>query len=180
MDWSDIKYFTREEFRPEGHDGDFDMGIGFILKLDNFRSQIDSPMVVHKNGGFAVSGHSENSLHYLGLAADLHIRERGSDRPRDVLEQALLAYKWSFLSIGIYPFWNRPGLHLDDRAAIGLPKKVWFQDRAGKYRYYPYEDFHRCVRDLIVYRERMEKAPEGGTAMTQKRSPKCESPLAPL
>lgn len=164
MDWSDIKYFTEEEFRPADYDGDFNMGMGFLLKLDTLRSQIDSPVVIHKNGGFAVKGHSRNSLHYRGLAADLHIGAGNSTRPRDALQQAILAYKWSFLSIGIYPFWNSPGLHLDDRTAIGLPKTVWFQDRAGIYHYYPYDDFHRCLRDLVLYQEGENRASAGNAS----------------
>jgi hypothetical protein len=70
------------------------MSLGFVLKLDLFRSQMGLPIHVHNNGGYAVSGHSENSLHYYGLAADLHIAKPIG--PRNVIEQAQLAYKWTF------------------------------------------------------------------------------------
>ncbi|MFQ5674129.1 MAG: hypothetical protein ACE5G9_13680 [Nitrospinales bacterium] len=156
IDWNDFKYFSEDEFRPPGFDGALPMGAGFLLKLETLRQHVGSPVVIHANGGFAVRGHAENSLHYMGLAADLHIRQgenaAGNDpaSPRDIVEQALLAYKWTFLSIGIYPFWNRPGLHLDDRTAIGKAKAVWFRDRQGNYHFYPYDQFHRCIRELTL------------------------------
>lgn len=165
MNWKDFKYFTEDEFRPPGYDGEVSMSLGFMLKLEAMRSQLGSSFVIHKNGGFAVAGHANNSLHYAGLAADLHICRPAADgrsvanrppaafEPRAVVEQALLAWKWSFLSIGIYPFWKQPGLHLDDRTAVGLEKRVWFQDRDGKYRYYPYNQFHQCIGDLIRYQQ---------------------------
>lgn len=153
IDWNDIKYFREEEFRPPGFRGDLNMGIGFLLKLDNMRAQVRSPFVIHANGGYAVQGHSENSLHYMGQAADLHIAQAASAKPRDIIEQALLAYKWSFLSIGIYPNWNRPGLHLDDRTAVGRDKVTWFKDHENQYHFYPYDEFYRCIRDLARYLE---------------------------
>jgi len=151
LDWSEVKHFSEGEFRPKNYSGEVDMSLGFVLKLDLFRSQVGSPMVVHNNGGYAISGHSENSLHYEGLAVDIHIAEAVG--PRDVVEQALLAYKWTFLSIGIYPHWNRPGIHLDDRTVIGKEKVVWFRDHLGKYYYYSYNRFYQCLRDLIIYME---------------------------
>lgn len=156
INWDEFKYFSEEEFRPPGFERDVQMGLGFLIKLEAFRDLVGTPVVIHKNGGFAVSGHSKHSLHYMGLAADLHIGqgERGANgavRPRDVIEQALLAYKWTFLSIGIYPWWNKPGLHLDDRTAIGRDKTVWFRDRQGEYHFYPYNRFHVCIRDLILH-----------------------------
>ncbi len=155
FDWSEVKHFSESEFRPKNYSGEVDMSLGFVLKLDLFRSQVGSPMYIHNNGGYAISGHSENSLHYDGLAADLHIAEAVG--PRNVIEQALLAYKWTFLSIGIYPYWNRPGLHLDDRSAIGKQKVVWFRDDLGKYHYYSYNRFYQCLRDLILYMESYPK-----------------------
>lgn len=159
MDWTDIKYFSEDDFRPDGFEGGFNMGMGFLLKLDILGSQIGCPIAVHKNGGFAVSGHSKKSLHCMGLAADVNI-SNASGAPMDVVQQALLAYKWTFLSIGIYYCWDSPdepghlpGLHLDDRTAIGRSKKVWFQDPAGMKHAYPYEDFHRCIHDFILCRE---------------------------
>lgn len=166
MDWNDIKYFKEEEFRPPGHKGNFIVGMGFLYKLDLLRSQIGTPIRVHKNGGYALNGHSKNSLHYMGLAADVNILG-SSGAPMDVIQQALLVYKWTFLSIGIYCDWGQdsghvPGLHLDDRTAINLPKKVWFQDHAGIKHVYSYEDFHRCIEDLIVCREQWKRRMDQG------------------
>jgi hypothetical protein len=96
-------------------------------------------MFIHSNGGYAFTVHSENSLHYDGLSADFHIADAVG--PHQVIEQTLLAYKWTFLSIGIYPYWNRPGLHLDDRSVIGKEKIVWFRNKVGKYHYYSYNRF---------------------------------------
>lgn len=149
IDWSDFKYFSEKEFRPPGFEDEVPMGLGFLLKLETLRHQVGSPLIIHRNGGFAVAGHAENSLHYMGLAADLHIVGEGGGTVRHVLDQALLAHKWTFLSIGIYPFWKSPGLHLDDRSAIGKEKTVWFKDREGEYHFYAYGQFHNCIRDLL-------------------------------
>ncbi len=167
MDWDGIKYFKEEEFRPPGYKAGFTVGMGFLLKLDILRSQIGLPITVHKNGGFAVSGHSKNSLHYMGLAADVNISD-ANGAVMDIVHQALLVYKWTFLSIGIYNCWDSlggsghlPGLHLDDRTAIGLPKKVWFQDPDQVVYVYPYDGFHRCIQDLIICREKWKNLLEG-------------------
>lgn len=163
MDWADIKYFTEKDFRLPGFKDCFNMGMGFLLKLDILRSQIGLPITVQKNGGFAISGHSKNSLHYMGLAADMNISD-STGAPMDVVQQALLIYKWTFLSMGIYfcrdpqgDSAHLPGLHLDDRTAIGLPKKVWFQDPAQNEHVYSYDDFHRCIEDLILCREKWQR-----------------------
>ena len=150
MDWTGIKHFDRDEFRPPNDGDEFEMGMGFLLKLDMLREHVGSAINIHRNGGYARSGHSKNSLHYQGLAADVHIGEEGTGNPRVALEQAILAHKWTFLSIGIYPYWNQPGLHLDDRSVIGLPKVVWYRDRQGEYNYYPYDCFHQLVRDFVL------------------------------
>jgi hypothetical protein len=152
IDWSKVKNFKEKEFTPPNYSGEVDMNLGFVLKLDLFRSHVGSPITIHENGGFSVKGHSENSLHYSGLAADLHVTQ--AIGPRDVIEQALLAYKWTFLSIGIYPYWNRPGLHLDDRSAIGKEKVVWFRDKGGLYQYYSYNRFYECIKDLVIHMEK--------------------------
>jgi hypothetical protein len=149
MNWRLIHHFSEAEFCPPGHVGPVGMEPAFVLELDRLRQDVGSAFVIHANGGFAHSGHEENSLHYRGLAVDLHIRQAGSERPRDIVEQAVLAYKWSSFSIGIYPWWNCPGLHLDGRTAIGRENIVWFKDQDGRYRYYPYARFDRCLRDLI-------------------------------
>tara|TARA_Y100000310_G_C20635866_1_gene791119 strand:- start:358 stop:777 length:420 start_codon:yes stop_codon:yes gene_type:complete len=110
--WSVIKYFSVAEAWGDPHKMDIDL----ILALDKLREAADKPIIIH--GGYAESGHSENSYHYRGMAADLHIEGYS------LLDQFLLAERQGvFGGIGVYPFpeWNNPGLHLDVRKSYQKP-----------------------------------------------------------
>jgi hypothetical protein len=51
------------------------------------------------------------------------------------LDQLMLSERSNLWGgIGIYPFWNNPGLHRDMRS--GFPLR-WIQDKAGIYHYNP-------------------------------------------
>lgn len=79
------------------------------LKLDALREYVGKPIIIHE--GYAESGHSENSAHYFGNAVDLHIEGL------NLIEQYLVAERFLWGGLGLYPEWNTPGLHLDIREA---------------------------------------------------------------
>jgi len=102
--WAKINYFN-----PEEEWGDPEqMSYLLLIRLDSLRERAGKPIIIHS--GFASSGYSPNSYHYLGMATDLHIEGLS------VLDQYLLAEQEGFGGIGVYPYWSSPGLHLDTRS----------------------------------------------------------------
>ena len=102
-DWNTIRYFKMNE-----NWGDpFQMEKELMVKLEKLRGYIKKPIVIHC--GYSVDGHSSQSYHYKGMAVDMHIVGLS------LLDQYLVAELFDFWGIGVYPFWNNQGLHLDIR-----------------------------------------------------------------
>lgn len=95
-----LKYFSPGEFS-----GYKNMDNDFLVRLDKFREFVGRPIIIHSD----YREGDGSSQHHLGLAVDIHIKGL------DVLDQYLLAEKFDFSGIGVYPCWNRPGLHIDMR-----------------------------------------------------------------
>lgn len=97
---------------------------GLFVKLQRFRTAIGRPIYFNcLNEG----KHSKSSQHYEKNAADIRIGGKGAIRWNTMCE---IAIDCGFKGIGYYPFWNKPGLHLDDRKT-GF--QMWVRDKAGKY-----------------------------------------------
>jgi len=148
-DWSGVVGFKKEEFKPLGIDepmpggtvalAEWDMHSRLIHKLERTRVKAAEEVpggriqiVIKPNGGYAVTGHSDRSLHrgvvwerrqgvMFGRAADFSIQERdpvvSTWETWPWVRQAILVHsicgpEWG---IGIYPHWKDPGLHLDWR-----------------------------------------------------------------
>lgn len=117
-DWERITHFS-----PKENWGDPQkMSFVLIRMLDEMRERSGSPIIIHE--GYATSGHSPNSYHYQGRAVDFHIQEM------DLLDQYLWAERLEFRGIGVYPYWNNPGLHVDIRAG---KKAAWARTKDGVY-----------------------------------------------
>lgn len=105
IDWSKIRWFS-----PEENWGDiFKIHPQLVELLDRMREYAGRPIIIHE--AYATSGHSPNSYHYLGMAADCHIKGL------NVIDQYLIAERFPWGGIGVYgrDVWNRPGLHVDVR-----------------------------------------------------------------
>jgi hypothetical protein len=123
--WLELnKYFWPEEFGAEAYEN---MEDAFLLKLYRFRVAIGAPMLIHE--GYATSGHSTNSYHYKGRAVDFHFIHD----PATVRRVVVTAVKCGLHGIGIYPHWNRPGFHLDDRHPDKF--QMWKRNEKGVYIY---------------------------------------------
>jgi uncharacterized protein YcbK (DUF882 family) len=118
IDWEKIKYFSKNE-----NWGDPNKVDAYLVQaLDALRGMVNKPIVIHC--AYDESGHATNSQHYKGKAADIHIVGM------DAVDQLLAAEKIGlFNGIGIYPFWNNPGLHVDVRT---VPAR-WARDKKGNY-----------------------------------------------
>jgi len=121
IDWSKSKYFKKNENWGESTK----MSPILIDMLNEFREFVDKPIIIHC--GYSTDGHSTNSYHYRGLAVDLHIQNI------HYIEQLVLAMQYKkFNGIGVYPYWNSPGLHLDIRDTSSI---IWYQDNKKRYHY---------------------------------------------
>jgi len=83
------------------------MDFELLKRLDALREFVGHPIIIHC--GYATNGHTKHSQHYLGKAADFHILNM------NLINQYLMAERFMFTGIGIYPDWKHPGLHCDVR-----------------------------------------------------------------
>lgn len=142
----DFKFKATGSFRyfsdsgDPGFNGISNMNHGLMLMLDEFRHQLKHPLYI--NSGFRPNGRKK-SKHYRGLAVDIvcpsmklkdfhHAALKFQHYDLYYLKEYGYPYK-SFDGIGLYPFWNTPGLHLDLQRS---PLK-WYRDSTKKY-IYPY------------------------------------------
>ena len=120
--WTKLKYFKPTE--NWGNPAMMDSNLIYILEF--MRIYVNKPIQIHC--GYSLDGHSPQSFHYKGLAVDLHIVEL------NLLDQYLVAELFDFRGIGVYPYWNTPGLHLDIRPSDEIGKQTrWYQDKDKKY-----------------------------------------------
>jgi len=103
-DWKDIKYFKSFEFNRQEK-----MDKKLIVGLDKLREYIDKPIIINcsyedrKTGGY----------HPEGKAVDIHVKGM------HFFDLFIAASRFDeFNGIGIYPYWNNPGIHLDTRPKI--------------------------------------------------------------
>jgi hypothetical protein len=115
--WDDIRYFKPHEWGQWRS-----VSAELIEAVDKLRAALSAPCIIHC--AYATDGHSQGSLHYRGLAVDLHFRGVS------LLDQVLAAERIGlFGGIGAYPHWANRGLHLD----VGLLGRRWIRDKHGVY-----------------------------------------------
>ena len=118
-DWSKVLFFKPSEFsRPDNLDP------LLIYSLDALREAAGRPIKINSDYRPGDPGQ-----HGLGKAVDIVIVGL------HVVDQFLLAEKTRlFAGIGIYPFWNRPGIHVDVRTLKPHePAARWARDASGVY-----------------------------------------------
>ena len=120
--WQASTYFKESE--AWGNPGM--MARELIEALNAFRDHVGRPVIVHCG---TQGAHVQNSYHYRGEAVDIHVDGM------NVIEQFLAASRFTaFRGLGLYPYWNNPGLHLDCRTlTYNAPRARWLRDKAGNY-----------------------------------------------
>lgn len=121
-DWEKIKCFNLQE-----NWGDpYRVHKELIFKLDAMREFCKKPIIIHC--AFKTTGHSKQGYHPLGMAVDWHIEGMS------LLDQFILASRF-FTGIGVYPFWNNPGIHGDIRPITKItdPEARWWRTKSGQY-----------------------------------------------
>ena len=97
--WEGIDNFSYKNF------GCIDMDGILIYTLQQMRNYVNRPIIIHCGYEPRATGY-----HPKKCAVDLHIKGI------HVVNQFLIASRFdNFNGIGVYPNWNRPGLHLDTR-----------------------------------------------------------------
>ena len=147
-DWDNVEGFSKHEFAPPEADRsmEWDMSSKLIFTMQAIREKAiriygrGTKLIVHRNGGFSIQGHSETSLHYKGLAVDFHIIvPRGTLHP---LKQAGLIYDItdSRYGLGVYTW----GCHLDYREYSDKGPAVWFYD-GDDYHFRLHNEFYNVA-----------------------------------
>lgn len=121
INWAKVRYFIPPEFGASADK----MSPDLIYALDQLRDFCKQPIRINS----AYRANDPGSTHNAGLAADIVISGLS------LIDQYLVAEKLGlFTGIGLYPFWNTPGLHLDTRKLKkGEPGKRWIRDAKGNY-----------------------------------------------
>jgi hypothetical protein len=128
-DWDWSEHFHWSEFDdPESSEENsgLNMEPDFMENLFLLRKMANSPIVIHgaARGGYADGGHSTDSQHYLGLAADIHFPKLSYDRASQFIRSA------NFEGVGFYEHWKpMPGFHVD----MGSRRARWVRTANGLY-----------------------------------------------
>ena len=120
INWDKVRRF----FKPSEFVSPELISPELIYALYALRVKVGRPFIVHSSyrGG-------DEGTHGKGLAVDGHFEDVS------LVDQFLAAEKsLLFGGIGLYPYWNRPGLHLDVRATTKEKGGArWGRNAAGVY-----------------------------------------------
>lgn len=126
-----INHFIPDEFdRPDKIDNDA------LRLLDKMRHMEGgrNGLIITINADYATSGHTDKSRHAFGDAFDIVFRDRATRRPLPLKAQFAMASRYAWGGIGVYPFWDDPGVHVDRRPwAVFSRRALWFRDEEKKY-----------------------------------------------
>jgi uncharacterized protein YcbK (DUF882 family) len=116
LQWKLSRYFSADEAWGDPRKMRYEL----IFELDRLRDYVQKPIIIH-------SGYRENSRnHKTGYHADIHIEGMHH------LDQFIVASRFGFTAIGLYPYWNNPGLHLGADPAEEW-RRLWGKDYHGDY-----------------------------------------------
>ena len=50
-----------------------------------------------------------------------------------MMEQLVFALRFDWGGVGFYPYWNAPGIHVDNRTDGNHMREIWWRDKGGAY-----------------------------------------------
>lgn len=126
-----LKCFSPNEFK---HPDKMDCAV--LTQLDHMRCKEGEHrnIIITINSDFRPG---DPKFHGQGLALDIVIWDAITKDPLPLLEQFFIASRYGWRGIGLYPFWKRPGIHIDLRPPLGKHhgrRSFWWKDSLGKFR----------------------------------------------
>lgn len=120
--WPQLNHFNiRENW------GDYRrIDIRLLWGLDRVRRDLGRK--IHINCAYEESGHAEKSFHKIGMAVDFVVAPLDKNNALDMYSLYTTILSMWHGGVGVYPFWNTPGLHLD----LG-EDRTWVRDKDGVY-----------------------------------------------
>lgn len=130
--WEQAGQDMLEYFSPKEFGYPHKMNSITLFELDRMRGEEG------KHAGIIITINSDfrpddKRSHGSGLAIDLVIRDKETKEPLPVLEQFFIAARYNWKGIGMYPFWDTPGIHVDMQGLCAR-KRFWWRDVEGGYR----------------------------------------------
>lgn len=117
--WATTRYFNETE--KWGDPAKMDARL--IYELERLRAYLARPIVIHCGWEERDTGY-----HPLGMATDCHVPGLHP------MEFFIAASRFNFGGLGVYLWWNNPGLHLDVRPIKpGMERAIWGSVKAKEY-----------------------------------------------
>lgn len=140
MDWKALKNFDKGEWKTDPNKV-YPNLINTVDRLASFVKIAYPNTFCMIHVAWEDKNHEENSKHYQGRAVDLHFQGI------PLFFQFMLAQQFPFTGIGVYPYWNNPGLHLEiEENYIDSRTKRWWRDRENEYRAITEIAFYEALR----------------------------------
>jgi uncharacterized protein YcbK (DUF882 family) len=136
--WDRVKHFD-----PTENWGDPSrMDHHLIAELDRLRAWLHRPIVIH----CGYEPRDGKGQHPLGKAVDCHAEGLHP------MEFCIAASRFDFGGIGVYLWWDHPGLHLDTRSrGKRKMRALWGSVKAGPDGYVPFDlAFWKKAADLKI------------------------------
>ena len=142
-----MKHFKDDEF----HDIKI-MNQELLIRLDAFREYIGLSIIVTSSNE-PTRSHNKKSQHYINNAVDIVVPEwKGS-----IFSLYLLAERFGFTGIGIYPKWRYKGkitggLHLDMRPVVGFQGSRWigYPEKVEGTQYFSTKYYALNMKNLVT------------------------------
>jgi hypothetical protein len=142
QDWLEIEYFSSHEKWGDP----LLMDRETVFLLDRLRGIFKFPFFI--NCGYERSGHTPNSQHYTGKAADFHVVGLPFRSAVDLMVDFVGSPPRGIgvcgkIGLGIYPHWTTPGFHIDTREAFARWGAII---QKGRQVYVSWDDAYEAIR----------------------------------
>lgn len=137
IEWDRIRHFKRSEYAHPDR-----MDLMAVYMMDGMRHEEDlrrrragkNGIIITLGETYALRPKNPDSQHPKGKAQDAVIRDAVTREPLDTFDQFLIASRYFWTGIGMYPFWNSPGIHVDTRPlTLYQRRSTWWRDEDGQY-----------------------------------------------
>ena len=123
-----LERFKRHEFHYPDKLSELLLHLLDVMVVEETKFIPDLVFVVHSD-----YRQDDPKEHGKGRAIDGHFEVKGNPLP--LLDQFVMATRYVWSGIGLYPYWNRPGIHVDVKPlSLDSRRRLWWQDKDGVYK----------------------------------------------